>query len=359
MKNEEIDILHEEDELSLKDIIQKIVDFYKQLKHNFWRLLIFGILGGGIGFFYAYTSDPIYSAKVRFLMKESGSGSTLMSSLGNLGSLIGGATGTASPMERTLAIIGSERLVGAALLKTIIIDGQPDLAINHFIRIQELHKDWKKDSSLSNFIFLKNNLKQEDFNFKYRKAFRSILNMLVSDKSSILSKSFDKKSGVFDLIISTKNEDFSIEFSKQLFKELEQFIYNQSVATSSKNVAVLTNKIDSIRSELNSVQNALARNTDRTLGLLMQEDRIDQKKMMMKEQMLTIMYAEAQKNLETFRFLNESTVLGLEVISNPFSPIKPLQKSILKFTFIGFVIFEIIGLLFIYIRRWLIEEKVL
>lgn len=358
MINEGNQLIHEQDDYNLKDILLKCKLFLDFLKLHFWKLLIIGILGGGLGFFYAFTSDPIYSAKVRFLMKESGSGSALMSSLGSLGSLIGGAAGTASPMDRTLAIIGSERIVGAALFKTIVIDNQSDLAINHFIRIQELHKAWKKDTLLNKILFLKTNVNPDAFDFRYRKAFRSILNMFVVEKSTILTRSFEKKSGVFDLSINTKSEGFSIEFSKLLYKELEQFIYNQSVATSGKNVAVLTNKIDSIRAELNAVQNALARNTDRTLGLLMQEDRVDQKKMMMKEQMLTIMYGEAQKNLETFRFLNESTVVGLEVIASPFSPIKPTQKSIIKFTIFGFLFFGFMGLSFIYIRKWLKENPI-
>lgn len=359
MRIEENLLLPEEDKINLKDIIQKIKDFFILFKRYFWILLLLGIAGGIIGFYFAFRSAPIYSAKVRFLMKESGSGSALMSSLGNLGSLIGGASGTASPMDRTLSIVGSQRIVGAALLKTIVVDEKSDLAINHFIRVQELHKAWKKDSLLMNFIFLRTKTNQEDFDFKHRKAYKSILNMFVGDKSTILIKTFDKKSGVFDVVINSKSETFSIEFCKLLYKELEKFMYSQSVAASGKNVSVLTNKIDSIKSELNGVQNALARNTDRTLGLLMQEDRVDQKKLMIKEQMLTIMYGEAQKNLETFRFLNESTVVGLELIETPFSPIKPVKRSIMNFSILGFLLFGFIGLAIVYLRKWLNEHMIL
>jgi hypothetical protein len=132
----------------------------------------------------------------------------------------------------------------------------------------------------------------------------------------MFGKSYDKKSGVFEMIINTKSEEFSIEFSKVLYNELEQFMYNQSVNSSGKNISIINNKVDSIKSELNSVQNLLARNTDRTLGLLMQEDKVDQKKLMLKEQMLTIMYGEAQKNLETFKFINESIIPWFRIITN-------------------------------------------
>jgi hypothetical protein len=53
-------------------------------------------------------------------MKESGGSSALMSSLGSLGSLIGGSSGTTSPLDRTLSnIMGSEKIVGSMLLLKI------------------------------------------------------------------------------------------------------------------------------------------------------------------------------------------------------------------------------------------------
>jgi uncharacterized protein involved in exopolysaccharide biosynthesis len=129
-------------------------------------------------------------------------------------------------------------------------------------------------------------------------------------------------------------------------------MYNQSTNSSGKNIEIIASKLDSIKTELNGVQNALARNTDRTLGLLMQEDKVDQKKLMMKEQMLTIMYGEAQKNLETFKFVNESINKGLEVIQTPFSPIQPSSKSKVKFTLIGFLASGILGFGLLFIKKW-------
>ncbi len=352
-----LSIIDDEDEISLKDVIQKINEFVAFFKNNFWKLFIIAMIGGTIGFLYAFFSTPIYSAKVKFLMKESSGGSSLMGSLGSLGSLIGGAAGTTSPLDRTIAIIGSERIVGASLFKKIKVKGKLDLAINHLIEIQSLRKAWKKDTILNGVQFPINNTLKERLSYKQRKAYRNIINLLIGEKATILKKSFDKKSGVFDLNVNTKNEDFSIEFSKVIYTELEQFMYNQSVNSSGKNVSILNNKIDSIKAALNGVQNALARTNDRTLGLLMQEDKVDQKKLMMREQMLTIMYGEAQKNLETFRFVNESINSGLEVIETPFSPIPPSRKSKIIFTFIGFLFTGILGFGYLFIKTWIAEHS--
>lgn len=355
LKNENY-LNENKEEFSLKYILKKIRETLNFLKQKFWIIFLVAILGGGAGFWFAFTGIPTYSAKLRFLMKETGGSSALMSSIGSLGSLIGGAAGSVSPLDRTLAIIGSEKIVGNALLKIISVKGREDLAINHLIEIQELRKAWIKDSTLSKVKFNKAKIDLSTFSFPQRKAYKNILNMLIGVKSTIFGKTYDKKSGIFEIIINTNNEEFSIEFAKVLYNELEQFMYNQSVNSSEKNIIIIRNKIDSIKTELNSVQNAVARNTDRTLGLLMQEDKVDQKKLMMKEQMLTIMYGEAQKNLETFRFINESINKGLEVIEFPFSPIQPNNKSKLKFTLIGFLYSGIVCFGFLLSRKWIKEN---
>ena len=83
----------------------------------------------------------------------------------------------------------------------------------------------------------------------------------------------------------------------------------------------------------------------------MQEDKVDQKKLLLKEQMLTLMYGEAQKNYETFKFLNESVNPGLELLESSFSPIEPIEKSILIFTIIGFVFGATISFIFFYFKK--------
>lgn len=353
MENQEKLINTETDNFSVKEIISKIKELFYFIKLHFWKLFVIGIVGGGIGFLVAFTSKPIYPAKIKFLMKDASGSGALMSSLGNFGSLLGGATGIGSPMDRTLAVMASERIVGSTLLKQIEINGKADLVINHFINIEELHEEWKEDTVLNGVIFNKSASKLDLFNFSQRAAFRVILEILIGEKSKFIKKSFDKKSGVFEQIVNNSNEEFAIKFNNLLFVELEEFLYEQSVSSSSKNVDILSNKIDSIKNQLNFVQDKLARNTDRTLGLLMQEDKVDQKKLAMKEQMLTIMYGEAQKNYETFKFMNESINPRLDLLEIPFSPIEAKKKSKIKFTIIGFLFSGILGFAFLYTKKWL------
>lgn len=345
-------LTNEKDELSIKDIIKKIKMLFYFLKENLLRLILITMFGASIGFLWAYFSKPIYTAKVKFLMKESGGNGGLLNSLGSLGSLIGGAAGVTSPLDRTLAIIGSERVIGTVLLKPLVINQKKQLAISHFIDIYDLKNKWKKDTSLNGLKFELKDSTFETLSIKQRKAFRNIVGTFIGDKSTVFFRSFDKKSGVFDFSIVTINEYFSVEFSKRIYKEIDKLIYEQSISSSGKNVDILSNKLDSIRSALSGVQNQLARNTDRTLGLLMQEDKVQQKSLMIKEQMLTIMYGEAQKNLETFKFLNQSINSGLELLQYPYNPMVAERKSFILYSFIlGFFTF-IISFAILYFKHW-------
>lgn len=336
---------------SIVDIIDNLRQIFSLLKNNFWKLIILGLLGGGIGFCIAFFNEPVYSSRFKFIMKESNGSSGLINSLSSIGSLIGGSPGSISPMERALAIIGSERIIGSVLFKDIKVDKKKDLAINHLIEIFKLRKSWANDTILNGVQFSKNDSEISGSSYSKRKAYKIIVNDLIGNNSTIIAKSFDKKNGVFDLSVNTVNEDFSIEFSKLVYAEFELFMYNQSQIAASKNVGILAAKIDSIKSQLNFVQNQLARKTDRTLGLLMQEDKVDQKKLILQEQMLTVMYGEAQKNMETFKFLSESMNAGLEILEFPISPLQPIKKGVLKFSLLGFVIFIISGFTFIYVKK--------
>lgn len=334
---------------SLLDVINGIKKLKNFVIIYFWRILLLSVIGAVLGFYFAYRSKDLFNANVKFIMKESTGTSALLSSLGSLGSLVGGGVNSSSPLDRTLAILNSERIVGSSLFKLIKIDGKSDLAINHFIKIYQLDDKWKDDTLLKNVFFEEIKINPSSLSLAQRKAYKTILNYFIGENSQILSVLYEKKSGVFDISIKTLSESFSIEFSKILYYELEKFMYEQSATVSGKNVSILSNKIDSIKVALNEVQNSLARNTDRTLGLLMQEDKVSQKKLIMKEQMLTIMYGEAQKNLETFKFMDESVSTGLEIIESPLSPIKPIKKSVIKFALIGFFLMGSISFSFFYL----------
>jgi len=348
--NQPTEIQAHEDEISLKDLIKMIQSLFGLLLKNIIWVALFGLLGGAIGFYFAFSHKPVYKAESNFIVKEGGP-SGMASSLGSLGSLLGGSGG--SSLDRTIAVIGSEKVIGKVLLSKVEIGFNKDLVLNHYLKLEKLAEKWKKDTILSKAKFATTDTIPVNFSFPQRKAFKTVVAALIGEKG-IVGKSFDKKSGIVTLTVTHSNEDFAIAVNELIFSELRIFFRDQASETANMNVEILTKKVDSIQGELNSVRRQLARKTDQSLGLLLNEDKVDLKSLAVKEQILLTMYGEAQKNLETFLLMGQSASnsTALNLLDAPYSPLTPISKSKILFSVTGFLLASFFAFGFILIRRW-------
>lgn len=92
----------EDDEISLLDLLQVIVDNL--------RLLVFGSLGVGVlALIVSFLIPPTYTAKTQFLppQQQQSSASALLQSLGAMGGLAGAATGLKNPADQFVAFLKS------------------------------------------------------------------------------------------------------------------------------------------------------------------------------------------------------------------------------------------------------------
>ncbi len=189
------------------------------IKKNLLIIFILGCLGSSVGFYIASTHRPIYQAESRFIISDLGSNS-FVSSLGNLGSLLGGS-GLPS-VEKIISVIRSQRVIGKVLLSPINVNDNKDLVINHFIHFSKLNEKWKWNTLLANDNFTFRDTIFESFNYSQRKVFKTVLASFIGQKG-IVATSFDKKSGIVVLNVSHANEDFAIEVNKLIYNELNLF----------------------------------------------------------------------------------------------------------------------------------------
>lgn len=341
------------DNYTTRDIMKIIFRMSNLFFSYLTQILFFAIFFALLGLSISYLSKVNYKAELRFIVKSEGTGSGMMSGmLGGLGAMLGGST-MGSPLERTVEIVSSDRILGSALLSTCIIDGRQEILANHMIRINNLSSYWSRDSALNSVKFTSIDTSIEAMSLSKRRAIKKLENMLIPKQGNgIISKAFDKKSGVVSLSAVYHDEEFAILITKAIFNKLRDFYIEQMVTSAANNVIVLQKKVDSIRLELNSVQSSYARRTDQSFGLLFQEDKVELKKLAVREQMLMAMYAEAQKNLETFKFMNDSAIPSLTVIDMPYSPLKKIEKSKILYTTGGFFLGGLLSFIIIAIRRW-------
>jgi hypothetical protein len=328
-----------EDEISLKDIIKEIRSWKALFVKNIKKIFLIGLIGGLVGFAYAYFSKPMYSVKLTFMMRADANSSAI-SSLAGLSSLIGAGTSASSvsSLDRIIELLGSDRIVGEALLTEVSLAGKNDLLVNHFISSKKLREKWGKDTLLSKALFSKGD-NFDQLNLYQRSAVKIVSNQIAGQRG-ILSKSFDKKSGVMNIIVVDENEHLSIVISRTIYDVLVKFYTNEAVSSIASKVKILQQKVDSIQDALNSTQRASAVSSDQGLGLLLQQDRIDQKKLGLKENVLTVMYGEALKNLEQLNFILATTSPSFSIIDQPYSPIKPTKKSKIIFGVGFFILFS-------------------
>src|SRR5690554_6978570 len=82
------------DEISLKELILKIQEWWRYLLSKWLVILIVGILGGILGLLYSLNKKPTYIASLTFVLEEESKGG--LGSLGGLAAMAGinlGASG--------------------------------------------------------------------------------------------------------------------------------------------------------------------------------------------------------------------------------------------------------------------------
>jgi uncharacterized protein involved in exopolysaccharide biosynthesis len=315
------------DEIGIREITKEFRVWVSIIRTHFIWVIILFFLGGTIGFIYAYLSKPEYIAKTRFMLKNEGVGSLFGGQMSSLTGLLGGGQ-MGTPLERTAEVIASDRIIGRVLLQNTIIGDSADLVINHFIKISNLRKIWSKDKELKKVIFSINDNEIDKLSLAQRKALKYVKNLMVPEKKTgIVRKLFDKKSGVLTVTCVYENEDFAIGLSRAIYDELSRFFVEQMTYTSANNAEVMKRKLDSIQRQLNSVRRTYAQQMDQSLGLLLQQDKVELKSLSVKEQILTVAYAEAMKNYESFQFMNSAAMPSLTLIDFSYAPIKPSKKS--------------------------------
>ena len=143
------------DEISLKELIQKAGEWFAYFKSQWKIIFLAGIIGGLLGLGYSYTKKTIYTAKLSFVLEEKGgsSGGGLASLAAQFGLGGGGDGGGVFSGGNMIELLKSRFLIEKTLLSTVNINGKSDLLINRYIQFNKLDKKWAEKINLANLKF--------------------------------------------------------------------------------------------------------------------------------------------------------------------------------------------------------------
>ena len=255
------------DEISLKELIQKIKEWVAYLKTQ--RKVIFGIaaIGAIIGFTYASFQKPIYHATTTFVLEEDKGGGGLGGAMGlasSFGLDLGGGGGGLFSSSNIMELMKSRFVVEKTLLNPVQIGSKEMSIADYYIQVNALNEAWAKKPEIANISFPAN-ADRIKFSLLQDSILNEISKDLISENLTILQK--DKKVSIISLTVKSENELFSKLFCEQLLKETSDFYIETKSKKSRLNVDVLQRQVDSIRAELNNAITGVATASDNVYNL--------------------------------------------------------------------------------------------
>ena len=326
------------DEISLKELVLKIKEWYQFLLTK-WRLIILaGIIGGLIGFTYAYFQKPTYKAALTFAMEEEKSGGGglggalgLASQFGiDLGSSGGGAFSGANLIE----LMKSRKLVEKTLLSPIEVDGKAQSLVEYYLVFNEIKKDWDEKPLLKNVSF-PIDADRTKFTLQQDSILKNLAAGLI--KKDLVISQKDKKVSILSIEMNSTNEQFAKVFCETIAKETSEYYVEIKSKKSKMNVDILQHQADSIRAELNSAITGVAAAADNVFNLnsAMNVRRTPSARRQVDVQANTAILTQLVGNLELAKVTLRKETPLLQIIDRPSFPLEKEKVGKLKSLALG------------------------
>lgn len=255
----------EQDEISLKELIQKIQEWIAYLKTQWKLIVVIAALGAVIGFVYANFQKPNYLATTTFVLEEDKGGGLggAMGLASSFGLDLGGGGGLFSSTNIT-ELMKSRLVVEKTLLNPVQVAGKEMSLADYYISFNKLRDSWKNKPGFENINFP---IKSDRTKFSLKQD--SILQTFFSEltKNNLTIEQKNKKASIISLTVKSGNELFSKLFCEQLLKETSNFYIETKSKKARLNVDILQYQADSIRAELNAAITGVAAATDNVYNL--------------------------------------------------------------------------------------------
>jgi hypothetical protein len=347
-----------DDELTLVDLIRITKEWWRYFLSKWVIIVIVGLLGGVLGFFYAKTKKVLYKAELTFALEESGSGGLggalgLASQFGlDFGG--GGAGGGVFSVDNLLQLMKSRSMVEKALLTEVSIDGNNQTLAEYYIAYNKMREGWENDPNMKSVRFLSGADRS-----KFTMQQDSILGLLYEEFSgkSLTVEKIDKKSTIIAMNVISGNELFSKYFTTVLAEEVSDFYIETKTKKSAQNLAILQHQTDSVRRELNSAISGVASSSDANpnANSALQRLRVPSQKRQFDVQVNQAILSVLVQNLELAKVsLRKETPL-IQVIDSPILPLKNTKLSKRNSVIVGGILAGFLILAFLAAKKILDE----
>jgi hypothetical protein len=346
------------DEISLKEVILKINEFWRYFLSKWGIILIFGLLGASLGLVYALIKKPVYTATTTFVLEDD-KGVGGLGNLAGLASMAGvdiGGGGSIFQGDNILELYKSRKMLLQTLLTDVPINGKKQSLATRYIEFNELRKSWDKQPELLKLQFLSDSLQNGNPYLKPNRARDSIFTIIVTDisKNYLNVTKQDKQSSIIKVDVKSKDEFFAKAFNEQIVKNVNGFYLQTKIRKSLENVQIMQRKTDSVRSVMNGSIYTAVQVSDATPNLnptrQVQKIAPAQKAQFSAETNKTILGTLVQ-NLEMSKVALMKETPLLEVIDQPVYPLTKEKVGIVKAVVIGAFLFGFLTIVFLLFKK--------
>ncbi len=316
----------ENDEITLKELLEKAKEWYWYLLSQWKIILLAGVLGAALGLAYSMSKKPIYTATLSFALEDEKGGGMggalgLASSFGiDLGSSGGGAFSGSNLNE----LFKSRSIVEKTLMQPVLSGNDTISLAEMYLRINGSRDSWSYNPKMKSIQFPP--LTKRKY---FTRVHDSIMGVMYASltKTNLVVSQKDKKVAITSIDVKSENEDFAKAFSESLAKEVSDFYVETKSKKSRMNMEILIKQRDSIRAELNEGITNVAVANDNTFMLnpALNVNKTPSAKKQIDIQTNSAILSELIKQIELAKVsLRKETPL-IQVIDRPILPL-PKEK---------------------------------
>lgn len=340
------------DEISLKELIDKGKEWWHYLLSQWKIILLAGIIGAALGLAYSFSKKPIYTATLSFALEDEKSGG-LGGALGlasSFGIDLGGGGGSIFTGSNLTELFKSRAMVEQTLLSPVTVNGKTISLAEMYIQNQEWRKNWNEKPKFAAIQFL------PDTKRKYfTRVHDSILGVMYQDlsKTGLTVGQKDKKIAIITIDVNSTNELFSKYFTEALVKEVSDFYVTTKSKKARMNMDILERQTDSIRRELNGAITGVAVANDNTFMLnpALNVRRAPSARRQVDVQANTAILTELVKQTELAKVTLRKETPLIQVIDQPILPLYKERFGKAKGMLLGGLLAGFLVGLFLIIKR--------
>lgn len=353
-----------EEKYTLKELLQKIGEWYNYLVSKWVTIILLAIAGGISGFIYFSFQKPVYRAITTFVLEESdkaGGGLAQYAGLASMAGIdLGGGGGGLFQGDNIPELYKSRSMIEKTLLTEVKFGGKPGLLIDAYIDFNQLKEKWAKKNNIHDVHFLK----MSDTSFRSSRGNGRVQDSLLGTIVKDINKNYlevskpDKKLNIIQVEVKSKNEAFAKMLNEQLVENVNDFYIQTKTKKQSASIAILQHKTDSVLAVLNGAIFSAASIVDATpnLNSARQAQRIApvQRSQVTTETNKAVL-SELKKNLELSKLnLLKETPL-IQVVDAPILPLEIKRISPLIGCAIGMILGAFLTVFFLLIRKTVVD----